>query len=531
MKKILIFVIFIVLVVGAVLIFDKKIMRKNKDENGLVPSGNEGPIRKAAVAGSFYPSDEKELSLLVDEYLGRVELPQLEPNIRAIIVPHAGYVYSGQVAAYAYKALIGKPISRVIIIGNSHQEFFDGASIYPKGYFETPLGRVEIDADFAQKLMDASPKIYFKESAHLEEHSLEVQLPFLQKVLPAQGGQAGGWKIVPIILGNREGSVDVLISASENLIDEKTLIVVSTDLSHYPNYKDAQYSDNKVIEAILRGKKENLQKVISDLEKEGISNLQTCACASDSVEVVLKLMNDKTAKLLKYANSGDVTEDKSRVVGYASIVFMDSTNSPQVDSSTSPEQGDSNPSTGSGLLLSKQQEKRLLEIAKKSVETYVKDNRVPEFKENDLGLNKPLGAFVTLKKDDELRGCVGVFTGDVDEPLYKIISEMAISAAVNDPRFNPTIESELDKLDYEISVLSELKRVASWKDIEIGKHGVRIVKGSRAGVFLPQVATENNWDLDTFMNVLCTQKAGLPADCWKDKDTEIYVFTAQVFGD
>jgi MEMO1 family protein len=504
MKKIVIFVIFIVLVVGAVLIFDQKIMRKKEPEKNQKEE-NIGPIRKAAVAGSFYPENAEELITTIDGYLKNINLPELEPNIRAIIVPHAGYVYSGQVAAYAYKALIGKPISRVIILGNSHQEFFDGASIYPKGYFETPLGKVEIDADFVQKLMDKNPKIYFKESAHLEEHSIEVQIPFLQKTLK-------NFKIVPIILGNQEGSTDILTDALKGLIDDKTLIVVSSDLSHYPNYKDAQYSDNKVIEAILSGKKENLQKTISGLEKEGISNLQTCACASDSVEVVMALMGGKNSKLLKYVNSGDVTEDKSRVVGYASIVFTDSL-------------------TSSERELDENQQKRLLEIAKESVEAYVKDGKIPEIKENNPELNKQLGVFVTLKEKGELRGCIGVFTGDVDEPLYKIVSEMAISAAVNDPRFNAVTESELDKLDYEISVLSSLKKVASWKDIEIGKHGVRIVRGLRAGVFLPQVATENNWDLDTFMSVLCTQKAGLPADCWKDKDTEIYVFTAQVFGD
>jgi AmmeMemoRadiSam system protein B/AmmeMemoRadiSam system protein A len=509
MKKVIIFAIFIVLVVGAVLIFDKGIMKnKSRNNNEFTLNNDEGPVRKPAAANSFYPGNEKELSSLVDEYLSKVELPQLEPNIRAIIVPHAGYVYSGQVAAYAYKALVGKDISRVIILGNSHQEFFDGISVYPKGYFETPLGKVEVDNEFAQKLMDADKKIYFKESAHLEEHSLEVQLPFLQKVL-------NNFKIVPIILGNQEGSIDILTNALKELMDDNTLIVVSSDLSHYPKYEDAEYSDGKIIDAILSGKRDNLKKTISELEKQGISDLQTCACASDSIEVVMDLMGGKNSRLLKYANSGDVEiGDKSRVVGYASIVFMDS-----------------NLSTGSGLLLSKQQQKRLLEIARESVEVYIKKGKTPEFEESGIELNRPLGAFVTLRKDGDLRGCIGVFTGDVSEPLYKVVSEMAISAAVNDPRFNPITENELDKLDYEISVLSTLKKVDSWKDIEIGKHGVRIVRGLRAGVFLPQVASENNWDLDTFMSVLCTQKAGLPADCWKDKDTEIYVFTAQVFAE
>ncbi|MFZ5559307.1 MAG: AmmeMemoRadiSam system protein B [Patescibacteria group bacterium] len=521
MKKFIFFVIFILVVVGLVLAIDQKwFMKKEKPKGRLAPSEIEGPVREPAVAGAFYPSDKAELDSMIDEFLNKVELPKLDPYIRALIVPHAGYVYSGQVAAYGYKALIGKEISRVIIIGNSHQEFFDGASIYPRGYFETPLGKVKIDEDFAKKLMDADPKIYFKESAHLEEHSLEVQIPFLQKTLPALG-----WKIVPIILGNQPGTADILINALKNLIDDNTLIIASSDLSHYPNYKDAQYSDNKVIQAILSGKREDLRETISQLESEDIPNLQTCACGHDAIEVVMGLMSietrglgplgeDKTAKLLKYANSGDVSGDKSRVVGYGAIIFT---------------------SDKSETELNKEQQKRLLEIARQSLETYLKEGKLLRFEEDDPLLNKPMGAFVTLKEHGELRGCIGVFPAEGGSasggelPLYQVVAETVISSAINDPRFMPVTKEEIPLLEYEISVLNPLKKVNSYKDVEIGKHGVKIVKGSRSGVFLPQVATENNWDRDAFLSILCTQKAGLSADCWKDEDTEIYVFTAQVF--
>ena len=509
MKKAIIFVILIIVIIILALIFDQdKFMKKKSEEK--IPRQDSGQVRAAVVAGTFYSGDEKELSKIIDEFLDNVELPKIEGNIRAIIVPHAGYVYSGQVAAYGYKAIQNNPpagrISRIILIGNSHQEYFDGASIYPKGYFETPLGKVEIDADFAQKLMDYSDKIYFKESAHLAEHSLEVQLPFLQRTL-------NNFKIVPIILGNQVGIVDVLINALKSLIDDNTLVIASSDLSHYPSYKDAQYSDNKVIQAILTGEKENLNKTIADLEKQDIPNLQTCACAQDAIEAVMGLFRDKNIQLLKSANSGDVTGDKSQVVGYAAIVFTS-------DLPTGEEGISENE-------LNKEQQKRLLEIAQQSVETYIKERKVIKVEENSPTLNKSLGAFVTLKKNEELRGCIGTF--EPDKPLYQIVIEMAISAAVNDPRFNPVTESELNDLEYEVSVLSPLKKVDSYEDVEIGKHGVEIIQGLRKGVFLPQVATENNWDRETFLSVLCTQKAGLPTDCYKDKDTEIYVFTAQVF--
>lgn len=458
-------------------------------------------IRKPAVAGSFYPSEKFALGKIIDEFLEKAKLTKIDNNINAIIAPHAGYIYSGQVAAYAYKALVGKKIDTVILIGNSHKEYFDGISVFAKGYFRTPLGDIEINNDFAKKLMDYSNKIYFKESVHQQEHSLEVQLPFLQRVLK-------DFKIVPIILGNKPGLVDILINALKNLINEKTLIIVSSDLSHYPNYDDAKYSDNKIIEAILTGKRENLIKVIIDLEKQRINNLQTCACGQDAIEVAMGLFNKAEIKLLKYANSGDVASEKSQVVGYASILFIDSS---------------------ADLELSSKQQQRLLEIAKLAVENYIKKGKILKIEENDKDLNESLGVFITLKKDEELRGCIGTFKSEI--PLYENVVEMAIAAATQDPRFNSVEEDELNYLKYEISVLNSLKKVDSYKDVEIGKHGVQIKKGSQSGVFLPQVATENNWNRDEFLSILCSQKADLPSDCWKDNETEIYVFTAQVFGD
>lgn len=480
------------------LIRDNKIMAQKNNKQSL--QNNSGQVREPAVAGSFYPSDKKELSLLIDEYLNNADLPEISGNIKALIVPHAGYEYSGQVAAYGFKTLINKSIKRVILVGNSHEEYFDGISVWNIGYFKTPLGEIPIDEDFAQKLISSNPKIVFRESAHLKEHSLEVQLPFLQKVL-------SDFRMVPIILGN-QGNIDVLIGALKNLIDENTLLIASSDLSHYPNYKDAQYSDNKVIQAILSNKRENLQKIISDLEGKEIPNLQTCACGQDAIEVIMGLMDSFEVKLLKSANSGDLSRpegaDKSRVVGYASISFIEN------DSK-----------------LNKAEQKILLNLAKQAVEIYVRTNKIIEIKETNVNLNKHQGVFVTLKKDNDLRGCIGVF--ESEEPLYKNVINMAITAAIQDPRFNPISKDELNDLEYEISVLSPLQKINFWKEIEIGKHGVEIRHGMHRGVFLPQVASENNWDLDTFMSILCTQKADLPADCWKNPETEIYVFTAQVF--
>lgn len=480
---------------------------KKEDKNIRKPS----QIREPAVAGAFYPGTKAELSAAVDEYLASIKSYEVQPRkyVRGLVVPHAGYVYSGQVAAYGYKTLIDSPpaggIKTVILIGNSHKEYFDGASVYPKGYFKTPLGNIEIDAEFVKKLMAKSDKISYLETADSEEHSLEVQLPFLQRTLK-------DFKIVPIILGNQPGAVEILINALKNLIDERTLLIASSDLSHYPKYEDAKYSDNKVIEAILSGERENFRNIIAQLEAGGIDNLQTTACGHDAIEVVMALMEGEDAKLLKYANSGDVSiGDKSQVVGYGAIAFYSEE-------------------------LGKTEQKKLLEIARKTVETYIKTGKAPDIKNDLSALEEHRGVFVTLRKHGELRGCIGLFSAQGGpasggEPLYKVVAEMAIAAAVKDSRFDPVAQDELKDLEYEISVLSPLKKVDSWKDVEIGKHGVEIIQGSRHGVFLPQVATENNWDRETFLSILCAQKAGLPVDCYKDKDTEIYVFTAQVFGE
>lgn len=128
-----------------------------------------------------------------------------------------------------------------------------------------------------------------------------------------------------------------------------------------------------------------------------------------------------------------------------------------------------------------------------------------------------------------MRGCLGNFTGDTDEPLWRNVMKMAVAAASQDPRFLPVSAEELPYLQYEVSVLSPLKKISDWHEIQLGKHGVEIKKGMHSGVFLPQVAPETGWDLETFMGQLCSQKAGLPATCWQDKETEIYTFTAQVF--
>lgn len=476
------------------------------------------PIRQPAVAGQFYPTNKDELEAMIDNYLNEASPPETQDNIMGLMVPHAGYVYSGPVAAYGYKKLIGQDIETVIIIGNSHQEYFDGISVYPEGYFRTPLGDIEVDSSLAKKLIGSNNKIFYKESTHVQEHSIEVQLPFLQKVLK-------NFKIVPILMGSESTELSKILSdALKNNIDSKTLIIASSDMSHYPSYEDSNYADNKVIEAILTGKVENLEKTLSDLSKENIANAVTFLCAEGSVKTLMLLASEIGANninLLKHANSGDTAGDKSQVVGYSAISFSSTNQISNVNQISSAVQETSE--------LNKEEQEDLLKIARQTVEGYVNDGKVPQFTNTYPALEKHLGAFVTLKENGNLRGCIGRFQPNL--PLYQVVSQMALAAATQDTRFNPVSKDELDKLDYEISVLSPLIKVNSWQDVEIGKQGVEIKNGLYSGVFLPQVATENNWDLETFLSILCTEKVGLKSDCYKDPQSELYVFTAQVFGE
>ena len=494
---------------------------------GCRPSGAEtSGVREPAVAGQFYPASADELGAMVDKFLNDANPPKVEGRIRAIMVPHAGYVYSGSTAAYAYKALAGQTYKTVILVGNSHHQGYEGVAVSTADKFRTPLGDVDVDTALAKKLTTLSDMIVFRESPHVPEHSLEVQLPFLQKTL------VGKFKIVPILMGTASGEISAeLGDALSKVVDADTLVIASSDMSHYPKYADANYEDHKVIDAILTGKADNLERTIHQLERMSIPNTATCLCGEGAVKAVMicaEKIGATNVQFLKYANSGDTAGTKDRVVGYSAIVFTGGSSTNAGSAGTSPVVA-SPAAGGKDDMLTKEEQQALLKLAKTTVETYVRTREKPAYTNTLSNLDKELGAFVTLKEGGELRGCIGRFQPDI--PLYEVVMEMAVAAATEDHRFPPVSKSELGKLEYEISVLSPLKKVGSWKEIELGKHGVEVARGMNRGVFLPQVATETGWDLEKFMSILCTQKAGLPADAWKDPKTDLYVFTAQVFGD
>ncbi|MDD5491880.1 MAG: AmmeMemoRadiSam system protein B [bacterium] len=468
---------------------------------GCAGKSNE-PSRPPAVAGAFYPADPAELNSLIEYYFDQVPAQAIKGDIIVLIVPHAGYVYSGLIAAYGYKLLANNTYDTVILIGPSHHEFLNVASIYTAGAWETPLGKVAIDSALAKAIAAENKLFTCADQAHQKEHSLEAQLPFLQKTLR-------NFKIVPILLSDPTlANCDLLAQAIVKHCDprKKYLIIASTDMSHYYAREKARTLDMLAL-ALLE--KQDLAGLNAGLAA-GSCGLCGRGAVLTALEVA-RLKGPAKVKILKYATSGDVTGDLDRVVGYGAAVIYT----------------DKKAANKEKTMINKSQQQELLKIARKTIESYIASGTVPDFKITDPSLKEKRGVFVTLNKKHQLRGCIGYIMPI--EPLYQAVSKMAIEAATGDPRFPPVTKEELSQLEIEISVLTVPERVKDPAEIILGTHGVIVRKGGCGGVFLPQVAVETGWSKEEFLNELCSQKAGLPEDAWKNKDTELYIFSAQVF--
>jgi len=466
-------------------------------------------IREPALAGSWYPGEPEILSRDIKRYLANAKKERVEGQIVALVSPHAGYMYSGQVAAYAYKIVEGMVFDSVVVVGPSHRLAFQGASLWAQGGFRTPLGVVPVDAELSKRLMEKRKEIRFIPEAHQQENSLELQIPFLQTVLKS-------FKLVPIAMEPEWswGTCQYLASAiAETARGKKVLLIASSDLSHFHSYDQAVKLDKIVLNHIERFDPEGLNR---DLRSGGCE-----ACGGGpiiSIMLAAKALGANKGKVLKYLNSGDVTGDRSRVVGYAACVFH--------KTAGGKEKMKDEKKVGVDLGLNEEEKKALHHIAKTVIENKTRGKPVPDFKVESPILKENRGAFVTIQKKGQLRGCIGYIEGH--GPLHKTIEKMAEAAAFNDPRFTPVKEKELPELDIEISVLTPLKRITDVNEIQVGKHGIYIKKGWSSGLLLPQVATEYDWDSQTFLEHTC-QKAGIPSNAWKEKDTEIYIFSADIF--
>lgn len=463
-------------------------------------------VRPPAVAGEFYPADVKVLASTVDGFLAKAK-SEPAAGVVAIVAPHAGYPYSGAVAGEAYASLRGRKFTRVIVIAPTHVEAFDFTSIYSGDAYETPLGKVLVDRAFASKLSKMHPSLRLSTKGHLKtkargEHSLEVQLPFLQRLL-------GDFKLVPVVIGDQsyEKCRALGVALAKLIRDQETLIVASSDLSHYHSYADAVALDRRVLGAVEDWDYLSLSR---NLE----SNIWE-ACGGGPIVAAMiaaERLGAAAPRVLKYANSGDVTGEKSRVVGYSAMAFNKGTSAARPSDSYSAED-----------------RHELLRVARKSVQIAVEENKLAPAPPLASGvLTRGRGAFVTLKENGKLRGCVG--NTSASKPLLLVVRDVAAFAAVRDPRFKPVTRDELPKLRYEVSVLSPLRRIADPEKVQPGLHGLLIRKGEMEGLLLPQIAVEENFDRKTFLDQVC-RKAGLPPQSWRDPDADLFVFTADVISD
>lgn len=533
--------------------------------------------RQPAVAGKFYPDNKQELASMIRGFIDAVPETsvideQKNGEIIGVISPHAGYVFSGGVAAYSYKQLKNKSYDIVVIMGQSHNYALQKAALCADYSFATPLGDVKVEKKIVQALLEISGKqsraagqalsagpgrqpdalFEMNQRAHIPEHSIEVQLPFLQNVL------AGEFKIVPILVGNF--SMDACRSTAKKIVSvlkkeapgKRILFVISSDMSHYPAYTDAGKSDRRAIEAFEKLDPEYLNKTIGMLMASGIPSLACVFCGEEAVYTGMYAMKafgaDKVISL-KYANSGDVPEYgvKDRVVGYyaAALVksgaktgdktgggagFSQSRNSGTSGAIGVAPELKKNDKSGSKMTkeftVAQKNQKILLELARSTLADYFKTGKIKDFSTTDAELTAPAAVFVTLTISGQLRGCIG--TTAPQAPLYRAVQQMALAAAFEDYRFKQLTPEELDKIKIEISVLSPLTKVKSAAEVKEKIHGVTVRRGGRSGLFLPQV-WEHFENKEDFLGELCSQKAGLPSNAWCDPGTELCVFTVFAF--
>ena len=463
-------------------------------------------VRPATQAGRFYEADAQVLGAEVDSLLNLHRGDKQYGELAALIVPHAGYYFSGSVAAAAYRAIAdGKQYKRIFLLGPSHHAWLNGASVNNAfDCYETPLGRVKVDREVATALIEADSIFAYRPEAHDREHCLEVQLPFLQRRMKEVP------PIVPIIVSTNDYTkLQRIARALKPYFTPENLFVVSSDFSHYPSYEDACEVDTKTGKAIESGDVEAFISVLDENARSGKRNLATSACGELAIATLMLMLDkDCEVKHLMYRNSGDVEDgDHSRVVGYHAFAVV------------RKEKNDAS------FILTDEEKHALKEIALTSIKDSLAGKELSTVHCSLSTLNSKCGAFVSLHKNGRLRGCIGHFGEDT--PLHEIVAEMARAAAFEDPRFMPVTADELPDIDIEISVLTPMRRIKSLDEFELHRHGIYIRKGYHSGTFLPQVADEVNWTKEEFVGHCSQDKAGLGWDGWRD--AELYVYEAIVF--
>ena len=468
-------------------------------------------VREPAVAGLFYPKDPAELSRMLDELLAGAKPQSLEGALRALICPHAGYQFSGPVAATSYRLLRGRGYRTVLLLGVSHYAAFSGASVADVDIYRTPLGDVTVSPRAGQLAKERpfvpEPRCLVQrppwssqashslphegqETPETWEHSAEVQVPFLQKTLE-------NFQLVPVVTGEVDSEEMARVLAGQ--LDDSTLVVASSDLSHYHPYDQARELDARCVRAIC------------NLDVGEMKSQEACGRTPILALMYLARQMGWKAKLLDYRNSGDTSSSKDGVVGYAAIAFY----APHPQSFTAGERS------------------QLLTLARQTLKNVVAQGGSPDTAGFPAKFSEKKGCFVTLTTRGRLRGCIGNILPQ--EPLDRAIADNAKNAALHDPRFDPVQPAELDQIEIEICVLTEpAPLVFDSPDDLLGKlhphrDGVVLKIGSRLATYLPQVWSQIP-DKADFLDSLA-EKAGCAASSWRGPGTEVFVYQVESFSE
>ncbi|MCL0052941.1 AmmeMemoRadiSam system protein B [Dehalococcoidales bacterium] len=417
-------------------------------------------IRNPVVSGQFYPASSSQLKAMIDRFIDKKVVKE---EVIGLISPHAGYVYSGAVAGAVISKIKFK--DTFIILGPNHTGRGKPLSIITQGVWKTPLGEVEIDSELGKQILATSSHLAEDQVAHQYEHSIEVQLPFLQYFKP-------DIRIVPIMLAYATGAIykemGKELARAIKQLNKEVVIIASTDMTHYEPQEVAQRKDNKAIEAILNLDEDELLKRVDEL------NISMCGYAPTvSLISAAKELGATRAELVRYQTSGDTTGDYSSVVGYAGIII-----------------------TGMHPLV---------RLAKETVETFVTQGKTPQPKELTPEMRERAGVFVSIKKFGELRGCIGTFEPTQPNVAEEIITN-AISSATRDPRFPPVSPNELKELSYSVDVLTPPQPIPDKDQLDPKRYGVIVEAGFRRGLLLPDLEGVDSVD---YQIEICRQKAGI----------------------
>jgi AmmeMemoRadiSam system protein B/AmmeMemoRadiSam system protein A len=474
-------------------------------------------VRPAAVAGRFYPGNAGRLADFITRHMHAATLSGGKGDVSGVIVPHAGYTYSGEVAALSFGLLDSAKINRVIVMGPSHYKAFRGVSVPTYAAYRTPLGLVNVDRAICTAIRAADPVFTFNPASHEQEHSVEVELPFLQM-------QLTDFTLIPLVFGQLTRSeIQDAAAVLAGYWDESTLLVVSSDFTHYgERFGHVPFPVDEARLRLIKQDRGAIDRICEqnrDAFLDYVDDTGATICGRLPIAVMLAMMEQRDENwkvdLEKYTNSGEMLGDYTSSVSYAALTIQ----------RLNGLLGDVG---ASGWRFSEVDKATLLSVAREAIAAEFRGSGDPIPEGGRDHLFDPGGAFVSLHIGDRLRGCIGNL--ESSRPLIETVRRNAVSAAFKDSRFPPLTEAELDEVTIEVSCLTPMHRIGSIDEFEVGRHGIVLEKAGRRGVFLPQVAPEHGWDSETTLEYL-SQKAGLPRAAWSQHGAVLSVFEAVVFSE